>query len=233
MGGVSSVKRFAVVLCAVLLSTAAYAAEQPELKTDKDRVNYSIGVNIIGNFKLQGIEIDLDLVMKGMQDAHSGGKLLLSDEDIRIGIEKYQVAVKQKRSKMTAKAAEDNKNEGEAFLAENKKKEGVVTLPSGLQYKILKAGDGKKPTDADTVECIYRGVFINGTEFDSSHRTGKPATFKVTGVIPGWTEALKLMPVGSKWLLYVPSRLAYGERGSGRIGPNATLMFEVELLAIK
>jgi FKBP-type peptidyl-prolyl cis-trans isomerase FklB len=171
--------------------------------------------------------------MKGMQDAHSGGKLLLSDEDIRIGIEKYQVAVKQKRSKMMIKAAEDNRKEGEAYLAENKKKDGVVTLPSGLQYKILKAGDGKKPTDADTVECNYRGTFINGTEFDSSSRTGKPATFKVTGVIPGWTEALKLMPVGSKWQLFVPYQLAYGSRGSGRIGPNATLIFEVELLAIK
>jgi FKBP-type peptidyl-prolyl cis-trans isomerase FklB len=133
-----------------------------------------------------------------------------------------------------AKAAEDNRKAGESFLAENKKKEGVVTLPSGLQYKVLKAGDGKKPTDADTVECHYRGTLINGTEFDSSYLTGQPATFKIAGVIPGWREALKLMPVGSKWQLFVPSQLAYGARGKGgSIGPNAALIFEVELLAIK
>jgi FKBP-type peptidyl-prolyl cis-trans isomerase FklB len=233
MGGVSSVKRFAVVLGAILLAATVYAAEQPELKTDKDKVNYAIGVNIIGNLKLQGVEIDLDLVMKGMKDANSGGKLLLSDEEIRNGIDKYQTAVRQKRTQITAKAAEDNKKEGTAFLEENKKKDGVVTLPSGLQYKVLKAGEGKKPTNADTVECNYRGTLINGTEFDSSYRTGKPAAFKVSGVIPGWTEALKLMPVGSKWQLFIPSQIAYGERGSGRIGPNATLIFEVELVAIK
>jgi FKBP-type peptidyl-prolyl cis-trans isomerase FklB len=130
-------------------------------------------------------------------------------------------------------AAADNKKEGDAFLAENMKKEGVMALPSGLQYKILKAGSGKMPTDADTVECNYRGTFINGTEFDSSYRTGKPATLKVKGVIPGWQEALKLMPVGSKWQLFIPPQLAYGERGSGPIGPNATLIFDLELLAIK
>ena len=233
MVGVSSVKLLAVVLGAALLAAAVYAGEQPELKTDKDRVNYSIGVNIIGNFKLQGIDIDLDLVMKGMQDAHSGGKLLLTDEEIRVGVDKYLTAVKQKWSQMKVKTAEENKKAGEVFLAENKKKEGVVTLPSGLQYKVLKAGDGKKPTDADTVECNYRGTLINGTEFDSSYRAGKPASFKVSGVVPGWTEALKMMPVGSKWQLFIPYQLAYGVRGSGRIGPNAMLIFEVELLAIK
>ena len=130
--------------------------------------------------------------------------------------------------------AEENKKIGDAFLEENKKKEGVVALPSGLQYKILKAGDGRKPTDADMIECNYRGVLINGTEFDSSYRTGKPATLKVMGLIPGWTEALKLMPVGSKWQLFIPPQLAYGERGAGRyIGPNATLIFELELIAVK
>jgi FKBP-type peptidyl-prolyl cis-trans isomerase len=233
MGGISNLKLLMVVLGAALFALAAHAGEQPELKTDKDKVNYSIGVNIIGNIKQQGVEIDLDLVMKGMKDANSGGKLLLSDEEIRTGVDKYQTAVRQKRSQMTAKAAEENKKEGEAFLAENKKKDGIVTLPSGLQYKVLKAGDGKKPLDTDTVEVNYRGTLVNGTEFDSSYRAGRPATFKVGGVIPGWTEALKLMPVGSKWQLVIPSQLAYGDRGSGRIGPNATLIFEVELLAIK
>jgi len=233
MRGISKVKLLMTILGFGLLAGQAYAGEQPDLKTDKEKVNYAIGVNIIGNIKQQGVEIDLDLVMKGMKDAYSGGKLPLSDEDLRIAIDRYQTAVRQKRSQMTAKAAEDNKKEGEAFLAKNKKKEGVVLLPSGLQYKILKSGDGRKPTDADTVECNYRGTLMNGAEFDSSHRTGKPASLKVSGVIPGWTEALKMMTVGSKWQIFVPSQLAYGERGSGRIGPNATLIFEVELLAIK
>lgn len=233
MGGRFNVKLLTMALSMALMAAQAYAGEQPALKTQKDQVNYGIGVNIIGTIKQQGVEIDLDLVIKGMKDAYSGEKLLLSDEDLRIAIDRYQTAVRQKRSQMTAKAAMDNKNEGEAFLAENKKKEGVVTLPSGLQYKVLKAGAGKKPTTADTVECNYRGTLVNGNEFDSSARTGKPATFKVSGVIPGWTEALKQMPVGSTWQLFIPSRLAYGERGSGRIGPNATLIFVVELIAIK
>ncbi len=233
MGGRFKVKLLVTILGLGVLAGQAHAAESPALKTDKDKVNYAIGVNIIGSIKQQGVDIDLDLVIQGMKDANSGGKLLLSDEEVRIGIDKYQTAVRQKQSLIRSKAAEDNKKEGEAFLAENAKKEGVVVLPSGLQYKILKVGDGKKPTDRDTVECQYRGTLVNGTEFDSSYRTGKPATFKITAVIPGWREALQLMPVGSTWQLFVPSKLGYGERGAGRIGPNATLIFEVELLAIK
>jgi FKBP-type peptidyl-prolyl cis-trans isomerase FklB len=131
-------------------------------------------------------------------------------------------------------AADKNKAEGEAFLAANKSKEGIVTLPSGLQYKILTEGKGPKPTAADTVVCNYRGTLINGTEFDSSYKRGEPATFPVGGVIKGWTEALQLMPVGSKWQLFIPSGMAYGERGAGAdIGPNATLIFEVELISIQ
>jgi FKBP-type peptidyl-prolyl cis-trans isomerase FklB len=223
---------FAVATMA-LLSTVAFAEEPSVLKTDRDKVNYSIGVNWIGNMKQQGVNIDLDLVIQGMKDAYAGGKLLLSDEEIRKGVSQYQVAVRQKQSQVASKASNDNRKEGEAFLTANGKKEGVVTLPSGLQYRVVKAGDGRKPTDNDTVVCHYRGTFIDGKEFDSSHRTGKPATFPVSSVIPGWREALKLMPVGSTWQLFVPSRLAYGERGkTGSIGPNMTLVFEVELLAI-
>lgn len=204
------------------------------LKTQKDQVNYAIGVNLIGNFKRQGVDIDLNLVIKGMQDAFSGGKLLMPDAKLRKAFRIYQAEVRRMQTKIRTLTAEENKKEGEVFLEENGKKEGVITLPSGLQYRVITVGKGKKPTDTDSVECRYRGTLINGNEFDSSYRRGRPATFKVKGVIPGWAEALKLMPVGSKWQIFVPSRLAYGERGAGAsIGPNATLIFEIELLAIK
>lgn len=215
-------------------TTPDQSAEPPVLKTNRDKANYAIGVNVASNLKHQGIEIDLDLVMKGMKDTFSGAKLLLSDEDLRKTISLYQAEVRRSQAKARAVESEANKKEGEAFLAENKKKDGVVTLPSGLQYRIIKAGNGKMPAEADTVECRYRGTLIDGTEFDSSERTGKPATFKVAGVIPGWREALELMPVGSTWQLFIPSQLAYAEKGTrGSIGPNETLIFEVELLAIK
>jgi FKBP-type peptidyl-prolyl cis-trans isomerase FklB len=146
----------------------------------------------------------------------------------------FQTELRDKQQAKRKAEGDENLKAGEVFLAENRKKEGVVTLPNGLQYKILKAGGGRKPTEADTVEVNYRGTLIDGTEFDSSYKRGKPVTFKVTGVIKGWTEALKLMPVGSKWQLFIPPQLAYGERGAGQaIGPNATLIFEIELLAIK
>lgn len=204
------------------------------LKTQKDRVNYAIGVNLIGNLKKQGVDIDLSLVMQGMQDAFAGNKLLVSDVELGRAIKQYQAEVRRMQAKVITTTVEDNRRAGQAFLAENGKKEGVVTLASGLQYRIIKSGDGKKPTDTDTVECHYRGMLINGKEFDSSDRTGRPATLQVKGVIAGWREALKLMPVGSTWDIFVPSQLAYGEQGvSDSIGPNATLIFEVELLAIK
>jgi FKBP-type peptidyl-prolyl cis-trans isomerase len=218
----------------LLLTAQVSAGEPPVLKTQKDKISYGIGVDMSRNFKKQGIEFDADTLMRGFKDESSGGKLLMSEEDIRATLNAYQNELMQKRAQAMRAAEEENKKIGEAFLAENKTKEGVVILPSGLQYKILKAGDGRKPTETDTVECHYRGALINGTEFDSSYNTGKPATFKVTGVIAGWTEALKLMPVGSKWKLFIPPQLAYGARGAGRdIGPNATLIFELELLAIK
>jgi FKBP-type peptidyl-prolyl cis-trans isomerase FklB len=210
------------------------SVETSVIKTQKDQVNYAIGVNLIGNFKKQGVDIDLNLVMKGMEDAFAGNKLLLSDAEVGRAIKQYQAEVRRMRAKIIIREAEENKKAGETFLLENKKKKGVVTLPSGLQYQILKSGDGKKPSASDTVVCHYRGKFINGKEFDSSYRMGHPATFKVSGIISGWGEALKLMPVGSKWNIFIPSQLAYGDRGaSGTIGANATLIFEVELLAIK
>jgi FKBP-type peptidyl-prolyl cis-trans isomerase FklB len=225
----------ALGLLAAQVSAAEVAAEKTSvLQTEKDKVSYGIGVEVARGFQQQGIEVNIDVLVKGLRDALSGAKLLMTEDDLRATLSAFQVELAQRKAQAAKTAAEDNKKAGEAFLAQNRTKEGVVTLPSGLQYKILKAGDGTKPTDADTVECQYRGTLINGAEFDSSYRRGQPATFKVSGVIAGWQEALKLMPVGSKWQLFVPAQLAYGEQGAGDvIGPNATLIFEVELLAIK
>lgn len=226
--------KYAVFASILLFVTQANAAETPELKTPKEKISYGIGVDMSRNFKKQGVDFDAEALLKGFRDDSSGKKLLMTEEDMRATLTAYQQELMQKRVQVLRAAAEENKKQGEAFLAENGKKEGVTTLASGLQYKILKVGDGKIPTEADTVECNYRGMLINGTEFDSSHRTGKPATFKVTGLIAGWTEALKLMPAGSTWQLFIPPQLAYGERGAGNvIGPNATLIFELELLSIK
>mgnify|MGYP001333884218 CR=1 FL=1 len=227
-----------IAFLGVLLLTAQVSAEETTvLKTEKDKVSYAIGTEVAKSIKQQGIDLDVDVLLKAVKDVLSAQNLLMTDDEIRKTMATVHAELKQKRMqgmRARTKDAEENRKEGEIFLAENKTKEGVVTLPSRLQYKILKAGDGKKPTDADMVEYHYRGTLIDGTEFDSSYKRGQPATFKVTGVIPGWREALKLMPVGSKWQLFIPPELAYGEQGSGRhIVPNATLIFEVELLAIK
>jgi len=222
----------AAALCA--LTAQAGADEATSLKTPQEKLSYGIGADLGRNLKRLGIDVNPELIRKGIADGLSDGKLQMSDEEIGAALQGLQAQIQRKAAQAASVAGEENKKTGEAFLAQNKSKEGVVSLPSGLQYKILKAGDGRKPTEADTVECNYRGTLVNGTEFDSSYRRGQPATFGVTQVIPGWKEALQLMPVGSKWQLFVPPELAYGERGAGReIGPNATLIFEVELLAIK
>jgi FKBP-type peptidyl-prolyl cis-trans isomerase FklB len=173
-------------------------------------------------------------VAQGLQDAISGGTTRLSEQDAQAVLQDVQNEVRKAMQEKAAQTSAANKSEGESFLAANKAKEGVVTLPSGLEYKILTEGTGPKPTAADTVVCNYKGTLINGTEFDSSYKRGQPATFPVNGVIKGWTEALQLMPVGSKWQLFIPPALGYGDRGAGAdIGPNATLIFEVELLSIQ
>ena len=226
--------KWVAVLGLGLLAAQVSAGETPVLKTEKDKLSYGLGVDVARSFQRLGVQVDTDVLVQAIRDVLSGGKLLMTDAELRATMTTFQAELRQRQAAARTKAGEDNKKQGDAFLAENKTKEGVVTLPSGLQYKILKAGNGKTPTDADTVECHYRGTLINGTEFDSSYRTGKPMTIKVTAVIPGWKEALKLMPVGSKWHLVIPPQLAYGDRGAGQeIGPNATLVFEVELLAIK
>jgi len=223
------------VLAIFLMSKCLPAQEPPVLKTEADKVNYGIGVGVVRNFINQGLSVNLDLVMRGMKDANSGAALLMTEEELAKTMNAFQKELRQRQAEAIKAATEKNKKEGEAFLAENSKKEGVTVLPSGLQYRILKTGEGKIPTEADSVECNYRGTFIDGKEFDNSYKMGKPVTFKVQGgVIPGWSEALKLMTVGSKWQVFIPSQLAYGERGAGsQIGPNVTLIFEIELLSIK
>ncbi len=229
----------AIALPALLsLAVPAVAEDAAPLKDKKGKISYSIGVDIGSTMKRQPFEIDPDLMARGIKDAYTGGKLAVSDNEVRETLMELQKELQAKQMEQMKqemkKAGDKNKKEGDAFLAENAKKEGVKTLPSGLQYKVLKSGTGPTPKATDTVETNYRGTLINGTEFDSSYKRGQPATFPVNGVIAGWTEALQLMKVGDKWQLFVPPNLAYGERGAGReIGPNATLIFEVELLAIK
>jgi FKBP-type peptidyl-prolyl cis-trans isomerase len=217
-------------------ATAKTAAAGPALTTRKQKFSYALGMNIGTGYKQglekQGVEFDPALIAAGVKDALSGGKTRLTQEQAQAVLTEVKTEVgKQQQEKMQAASAK-NKEEGEAFLTANKTKEGVVTLPSGLQYKILTEGKGPKPAATDSVVCNYRGTLVNGTEFDSSYKRGQPATFGVSQVIKGWTEALQLMPVGSKWQLYIPSALAYGERGPGEIGPNATLIFDVELISI-
>lgn len=212
----------------------APAGDASELKTEKDRMSYAIGMEMGKGVKTQGIDVDPDLLMKGLRDALSDNKSLMSDEELRAVITKLQNDVRQKQQAAQQAAASENKAKGEAFLAENGKKDGVVSLPDGLQYKILTAGTGKKPAESDTVLCNYKGTFIDGTEFDGSEKAGKPVPFQVKGVIPGFKEALQLMPVGSKWQVFIPSSLGYGERGAGNvIAPNSALVFEIELVNIQ
>jgi FKBP-type peptidyl-prolyl cis-trans isomerase FklB len=222
------------ILAILFLAAPVLAAENIQLKSEKEKISYSIGINIGNNVKQLPMEIDLDIFYQGFKDAVSGGKRLLSEEEMHTIMTAFQKQIAAKQTELMKSQGEKNKKEGEAFLVENKKKEGVKTLASGLQYKVIKEGTGKSPKATDKVSTHYQGTLINGTEFDSSYKRGEPAVFPVNGVIPAWTEALQLMKVGSKWQLFVPSKLAYGERGAGpQIGPNAVLIFTVELLSIK
>jgi FKBP-type peptidyl-prolyl cis-trans isomerase FklB len=216
-------------------STGTTKAQAPlTLKTQKEKISYAIGMNIGTGMHRQSLQIDPNILLRGLKDALAGGKTLMTDEEAKAVMTQLQNDMRKAQQEKMQQAGAANKKEGDTFLEANKAKEGVKVLPSGLQYKILKEGTGPKPTASDTVVCNYRGTLIDGKEFDSSYKRGEPATFPVNGVIKGWTEALQLMPVGSKWQLFLPADLAYGDRGAGAdIGPDATLIFEVELMSIQ
>ena len=201
----------------------------------KEKVSYALGVELAAGFKYQRMDVDLPLIIRGMRDAFANEdtKLAMPPKEIADTLRQYGEDRKRGLEHAMQMVSDKNKRAGEDFVAQNAKKDGVVTLPSGLQYKVLKEGDGKKPTLSDSIVCNYRGTLVDGTEFDNSYKQNKPATFPVKSVIKGWREAIQLMPVGSKWQLVIPPQLGYGERGAGgAIGPNTTLVFEMELISI-
>lgn len=226
----------AMVLCLMYLTSPAEESKAPldPLETSKERLSYALGMDIASFLKTLGTEIDVAVFVQGLQDSFEGKETLLTGEEAAEIKNDFVRRRQEGRAEEMKKLAEENRKEGEAFLAKNKKQKGVMTTASGLQYTVLEEGKGPKPKKSDRVRVHYRGMLLDGTEFDSSYKRGQPATFPLTGVIPGWTEGLQLMKVGSKYKLFVPSNIAYGERGRPpRIGPNATLIFEVELLGIE
>ena len=235
--------KFCITMLSIFCLSASLVSAQDTLppgqpaspfKTAKERASYAIGLNIGKSLARDGLTVDPQVIARGIQDALTGAKPLMTEEQLRAAFAELQA---EARAKMEAKQkveGENNLKQGAAFLAANAKKPGVKTLPSGLQYKVIKAGDGATPTATSTVKTHYHGTLLDGTVFDSSYQRNQPAEFPVNGVIKGWTEALQLMKVGDVWELYIPSNLAYGARGSrGAIGPNATLVFKIELLEVK
>lgn len=221
-----------VAVSSALLLSFCSTEEKIELKDDKAKESYSVGYQFGQNLKKMQTDLDAEVLSAAIRDALSGKESRLSDEEMRAAVASLRERTVAARQASIKEQAQKNLAEGEKFLAENKTKEGVKTTASGLQYKIIEEGEGPSPKAGDTVTVHYRGTFVDGTEFDSSYQREEPATFPLTGVIPGWTEALQLMKKGSKWVLFIPSDLAYGERGAGnRIPPNSTLIFEVELLS--
>lgn len=236
------------IFSAVLLTQYAVAenqitAEKPQaekqqasiagFKSDNDAISYAVGASIGRNFKKDGIAINQEVFVQGLTAALAGDKLKLSEKEFKSVLAGFQVEMRRKMAANQQERSAQNKKKAEEFLAENAKKEGVVTLPSGVQYKILKAGTGSKPMESEIAEVNYRGTLLDGTEFDASPED-KPAHLKLAQLIAGWKEVLALMPAGSKWQLFIPAKSAYGERGVGtNIGPNEMLIFEVELLSVK
>ena len=218
---------------AVCLTGVCLAGEKPELKNENDRVSYSVGYQIGGDFKRQGVELNPETLVKGIQDARSGAEPLMTRQDMHQALVDLKKKIMAEERKHRREEAEKVRKEGEVFRAANGKKEGVVTLSSGLQYKVIKKGAGKSPKATGNVTVHYRGTLVDGTEFDSSYQRGTPATFQADSVIAGWKEAIPRMKEGAKWQLFIPADLAYGERGAlPNIPPNAALIFEVELIQV-
>jgi FKBP-type peptidyl-prolyl cis-trans isomerase FklB len=211
------------------------AEENLILKDQKDRISYSYGVDTATKLKNMPVGVDLDLFMKGIKDGLSGTKLLMTDQEIRETLIVLQKEITAKSEEQKKALAQKNKKEAEAFLSENKKKEGVITLPSGLQYKVLREGTRKTPTDTNWVRIHFRGTLIDGTVFEDTYKSfGQPIAFMLNGMIPGWAEALRLMKEGAKWQLFIPPDLAFAERGAGPLtGPNAALIYEMELISVQ
>jgi len=222
-----------MILIGVVATSVARAEEAKPFKDDKEKNSYAIGMTYGMSFKRMDVDVDYDWLVRGIKEARAGGETLLTEQEMRQVLQKFQQELMAKQQEKQRQLGEKNKKEGEEFLAANKSKPGVVTLPSGLQYKVLAEGSGDSPKAEDTVTVNYRGTLIDGTEFDRS-ATDQPASFAANGVIKGWTEALTQMKVGSKWQLFIPSDLAYGPMGRPpKIGPNATLLFDVELVSFK
>ncbi len=216
-----------------LCAGSALAQEKPDLKDARQRASYAIGADIATNLKGQDLDLDAKALAAGLVDAFAG-KPALSDSELRQALEAFRTELAAKMEARDKVAAEKNVKEGDEFLAKNGKLEGVKTTASGLQYKVVKSGTGKTPKATDTVKVHYHGTLIDGTVFDSSVERGEPVSFQVEGVIPGWVEALQLMKEGDKWKLFIPAKLAYGNRSpGGKIGPGSTLLFDVELLTIE
>ena len=226
-------KALLALACLGLLAPTACAQDQAPVQSEQHKISYSLGYTIGRDFSQKQLDVDSDVLIRGMKDALSGSKTALSEDEMRQAMMDLQKNMMAQQQQQVQQLAETNEQAGKAFLAENRQKEGVKTTMSGLQYKVISKGTGKKPGPDDKVTVHYRGRLLDGTEFDSSYQRDKPATFPVGGVIPGWTEGLQLMKEGAKWQLFIPAKLAYGEKGAGpMIGPNATLIFDVELISI-
>ncbi len=221
------------ILGLVFLSSLCFAGDKLELKDQKDKESYSLGYRFGQSLKSQQLEINLEIYTSGLKDSLGGANPLLSQEEINKAISEIQARANAARQQELKKMAEKNLVQGKTFMEENGKKEGIITLPSGLQYKVLQEGSGKTPKATDEVTVNYKGTLIDGTEFDNSYKRGKPATFPLDRIVSGWREALQLMKEGAKWQLFVPPLLGYGEQGAGPIPPGSTLIFEIELLAVK
>ena len=226
-------KLYSGIICSLIVLGGCSAEADEKLETNKDKASYIIGVQLGTQMSQTKDDIDLDKVMLGLKESFAGKEPRMKKEEMMAAMQEFQKGIQEKQQAKMTEMGSKNAKEGETFLAENKKKDGIVTLPSGLQYKVITAGKDKSPKASDTVVTHYRGSLLDGKVFDSSYERGEPVTFPVNGVIPGWTEALQKMKAGDKWQLFIPSGLAYGEHGQGPIGPNALLIFDIELLEIK